>query len=114
MECIWGSPCRLDFSYASGAVQSSARPATAMTLAIVSAVFVVAFNGIITLAVSWASRYGRCVLKDGFAWHVEPGEVMLLLHSEPDKATLPSKRLVRITGGKQDRVVTHIRRACWL
>lgn len=50
---------KLDFSYASGVVQSSARPATAMTLAIVSAVFVVAFNGIISWVVSWASRYER-------------------------------------------------------
>lgn len=51
--------CRLDFSFAAGAVQSSARPATATTLAIVSAVFVVALNGIITRVVAWANRAER-------------------------------------------------------
>jgi hypothetical protein len=49
------STCRLLFSFSAGAVQSSARPAMATTLAIVSAVFVVAFNGIIRWVVMRAA-----------------------------------------------------------
>lgn len=48
--------CRLRFSFAAGMVQSSARPAMATTLAIVSAVFVIAFNGIITWVVTHVGR----------------------------------------------------------
>lgn len=41
------------------ALEPASHPARATTLAIVSAVFVIAFNGLIAAAVFWAARFER-------------------------------------------------------